>query len=440
MRVRKLTLFLTFPNDLNMKNNRQPFIVALVFLIFFVISFLTNILGPLVPNIIDSFHLSLALAGFLPFSFFVAYGVMSIPAGLLIEKFNEKLVLITGFLFAFAGAATFVFFTSFAIALFSLFMIGLGMAMLQVVINPLLRVSGGEEHFAFNSVLAQLFFGAASFLSPWLYSYLVQNLHTQKSNFLLDTLNKIVPRHLEWLSLYWVFAIVVLLMIIVIASIRIPKLELKEDEKIGTSDTFKELLRNRYTYLFFFGTFMYVGTEQGIANWISKFLQIYHSQKPETVGASAVAWFWGLMTIGCLLGLLLLKLFDSRKILCVFVAGAAISLSFALFGSTEISVIAFPVCGFFLSVMWSIVISLGLNSVATHHGTFAGLLCTGIVGGAFVPWFIGWLTNWFQLREAMFVIYLTLAYLFSMGLWAKPLVNNEQTLRDLFKSRKVSET
>src|SRR5215471_15295771 len=97
-----------------MKNNRSLLLVILVFLIFFVISFLTNILGPLVPNIIDSFHLSLGLAGFLPFSFFVAYGVMSIPAGILIEKFNEKLVLILGFLLALIGAGTFVFFTSYA--------------------------------------------------------------------------------------------------------------------------------------------------------------------------------------------------------------------------------------------------------------------------------------------------------------------------------------
>jgi fucose permease len=419
-----------------MKNKRQPFIVALVFLIFFVISFLTNILGPLVPNIIDSFHLSLALAGFLPFSFFVAYGVMSIPAGILIEKFSDKFTLILGFLLAFAGAAMFVFFTSYTMALLSLFTIGLGMAMLQVVINPLLRAAGGEEHFAFNSVMAQLFFGAASFLSPWLYSYLVQNLHTQKSNFLLDTLNKFVPQHLEWVSLYWVFAVVVLLIILVIWVIRIPKLELTEEERIGTTDTFKELLKNRYTYLFFFGIFMYVGTEQGISNWISKFLQTYHGLKPETVGASAVAWFWGLMTIGCVLGLGLLKLFDSRKILCVFVAGAAISLSFALFGSANVAVIAFPLCGFFASVMWSIVISLGLNSVANHHGTLAGILCTGIVGGAVVPAVIGSVSDAIGLKPAMYIIYFTLAYLFSIGLWAKPLVNNEQSLRDIFRSKK----
>ena len=51
---------------------RSMGIVLLVFLIFFVISFLTNILGPLVPDIIKGFSLSLTLAGFLPFSFFVA--------------------------------------------------------------------------------------------------------------------------------------------------------------------------------------------------------------------------------------------------------------------------------------------------------------------------------------------------------------------------------
>src|ERR1043165_7661276 len=152
-----------------MKSNRQPLLVVLVFVIFFVISFLTNILGPLVPNVIDSFHLSLGLAGFLPFSFFVAYGVMSIPAGILTEKFGEKFVLILSFALALAGALVFVFFTSFGVALFSLFIIGLGMAMLQVVINPLLRTAGGEENFAFYSVMAQLFFGLASFLSPLLY-------------------------------------------------------------------------------------------------------------------------------------------------------------------------------------------------------------------------------------------------------------------------------
>src|SRR5215813_13217650 len=122
-----------------MKNKRQPFIVALVFLIFFVISFLTNILGPLVPDIIDGFHLSLGMAGFLPFSFFIAYGVMSIPAGVLLERFSEKPVMIVSFALALIGSFLFALIPVYSIALLSLFSIGIGMAMLQVAINPLLR-------------------------------------------------------------------------------------------------------------------------------------------------------------------------------------------------------------------------------------------------------------------------------------------------------------
>jgi fucose permease len=57
--------------------------------------------------------------------------------------------------------------------------IGIGMAMLQVAINPLLRVAGGEDHFAFFSVMAQLVFSGASFLSPSIYSRLVDGLNTK---------------------------------------------------------------------------------------------------------------------------------------------------------------------------------------------------------------------------------------------------------------------
>ena len=86
---------------------RSMAIVLLVFLIFFVISFLTNILGPLIPDIIKGFSLSLTLAGFLPFSFFVAYGVMSIPAGVLLERFGQTRILIAAWVLAFAGSFLF---------------------------------------------------------------------------------------------------------------------------------------------------------------------------------------------------------------------------------------------------------------------------------------------------------------------------------------------
>lgn len=404
---------------------RNPWMVVLIMLIFFIISFLTNILGPIIPDIINSFSLGIGLAGFLPFAFFVAYGFMSVPAGILIEKYSEKSVMLAAFGLALAGAMLFALFPRFSVALPSLFLIGIGMAMLQVAINPLLRQSGGEEHFAFFSVLAQLVFGSASFLSPQLYSYLVHNLHTSESGFLINLLNPLVPVKLEWASLYWIFAAVVLLVILIIWLIRFPRVELKDDEKIGTGQAFKVLLKNRYVLLFFIGIFAYVGTEQGIANWASKFLQTYHSVDPATTGANVISYFWGLLTVGCLLGLLLLKLMDSRTVLLLFTSGAILALTLALFGPSQVAQLAFPAAGFFASVMWSVIFSLALNSVDAHHGTFSGILCTAIVGGAVVPLLIGGIGELIGLRWAMMILFLTLGYIFSIGLWAKPLVTNK---------------
>lgn len=409
-----------------MKPKKQPFLVALVIFIFVVISLVTNILGSLNPNITSSFNLSSGLSGFIPFSFFIAYGIMSIPSGILNEKYGEKVVLICASVLSLAGVLLLVLYTNFTTALLSLFIIGLGVATLQVVINPLLRVAGGDEHFAFNSVLSQVFFGGASWYCPQLYRYLVTNIHTSNSNMLLDTLNKVTPQgDLKWISLYWVFAAVILLMIIVLLFTKFPKVELNEDEKMGSTETFKELLQNRYTILFFFGIFCYVGTEQGISYWISGFLQKYHNQSPETVGSAVTANFWLFMTIGCLLGLALLKLYDSRKLLCLFVIGVGISLATALFGPLNAAIYAFPACGFFASIMWSVVISLGLNSIPKHHGSLAGILCTGIIGGACMPWFIGLIADVTGLKTAMLLVFVTLAYLFSIGIWARPLVNNK---------------
>ncbi|MDZ7647118.1 MAG: hypothetical protein U5K54_08015 [Cytophagales bacterium] len=97
------------------------------------------------------------------------------------------------FALSFIGALMFALFPEFNVFVISLFAIGTGMATLQVVINPLLRVAGGEEHYTFNSVLAQLIFGLASFISPQMYSYLVSNIDQGNIQKPMITLN--VPLH-----------------------------------------------------------------------------------------------------------------------------------------------------------------------------------------------------------------------------------------------------
>ncbi|MCC6287012.1 MAG: MFS transporter [Chitinophagaceae bacterium] len=412
-------------------NQRNYTAVFLVMLTFFVISFMTNIIGPITPDIIKDFNLSLVLVALLPFAFFIAYGLFSLPTGILMEKYSPKIIMAAAFILSLCGSMLLVLFPNYLSAIISLFLIGAGMAMLQVIINPLLRVAGGEEHYAFNSVLAQLIFGLASFVSPLVYSYLVIN--GGNSNSVASGILSFVPAKLPWISIYFLFAVISVLMIIVVLSFKLPKVELKSDEKAGDLKAYLQLIKQPLVIAFFFGIFCYVGSEQVIANWMSQYLNVYYGYDPQTTGAKAVAYFWGLMTAGGVLGLLMVKIMDSRRVLIIFTFLAILSLTAALVLPGKVALVALPLTGFFASVMYPIIISLALNSVTQNHGVFAGILLTGIVGGAILPLITGWIGDMWGLKAGYCFLYLTLGYIMSVGFWAKPLVSNKTI--QLFKKK-----
>ena len=119
--------------------------------------------------------MSLGAAGLLPFAFFIAYAIFSLPSGYFIEIYGEKKIMIVAFIIAFIGSLCFSLFTNYITGIVSLLLIGAGMSILQVAINPLLRSCANAENFAFFSILGQLFFGLASYLSPILYIQISQS-------------------------------------------------------------------------------------------------------------------------------------------------------------------------------------------------------------------------------------------------------------------------
>jgi fucose permease len=396
-------------------------VICYIMLVWFVISFVTNLIGPLMPIIIGDFHLSLGLAGFLPFSFFLAYGLISIPAGALVEARGPRTTLLAAFGLNLLGCLAIALFPSYAIVICGLFVIGVGMAMLQVVINPLTRATGGEGHFAFFSVMGQLVFGLASYVSPMVFTMLMERPGAKHEA-------------LVWVQFYWAFLFVFVALIALTAWMRLPSVELAESERAGGLASYRELFRDRHVRLFFLGIIAYVGTEQSLANWMSQFLSTYHHFDPTKEGANAVGSFWGLMSIGCVLGLVLLKLLDAKVVLAAFTLLAFVSVALALFGSAQTALYAFPMSGFFLSVMYSIIFSFGLNSVSRYHGAMSGILCTGILGGAVVPLLVGLLGDRFGLRIALLTVFATLGYILSVCYWARPLVRNETILTDRKKA------
>lgn len=375
-------------------------VVALVLGVFFVVSLFTNTLGALLPEVIATFELSLTAAGLLPFAFFVAYGLASIPTGVWAERASEKRVMVAAFAVAGASMLGFALVPRYHVAIGSLFTTGMAMAAVQVAAQPLLRVAGGAHRFAFFSTLGQLVFGAASSVSPRIYTFLL-------------------ARGLTWISLYWVFAGVAGIMVAILAFAPVPRVERQADERGGSLAAHRELLRSG-ALRWFASIFLYVGLEQGVASWLSQFLFTYHGVDPRTDGAAAVSWFWGLMTLGCLLGLVLLRFFDARRVLIAHTALAIALFALGLFGPARVSLLALPAVGLVASVMWPIIFALALGSVPSHHGTMSGILCTAIVGGAIVPLVIGRLGDRFGLRVGMSVLFVSFAWILAIGFWAKP--------------------
>lgn len=412
-----------------MKKYYRFLLLGLIMLFWFCLSFISNILGPIIPDIISSYKLDgLSLVGLIPLFFFGSYAIMSVPSGFLLEKWGERSVLIIGFFTPFIGALLFVLAPTYYMLMLSCFIMGLGMAMIQTVLNPLQRIVGGEQNYAFVAEIAQLMFGIASSLSPLVYIYLIDELSNTlpiyEESYFINLLRLVTPVSLPWISLYWIFVCLLGLMTLIVIFVRFPSVE----SSMGMSDSstaYHKLFSSRLVWFYFGGVFAYVSTEQSISIFMSTFLERYHNIDPRTVGAETVSHFWLLMTIGCGIGAILLKLVDSRRILVISGICAVICLGIALMGSTILSLYAFPAIGLFSSIMYPIIFSLALNSIESNHGAFAGILCTAICGGAIGPYLISIISDVLSLRFSLMILFISIGYIICIGLWAHPLITNK---------------
>jgi fucose permease len=401
-------------------------LILFINLMFLQIGLLVSIMSALIPEIIRSFQVSYGVASVLPFAFYIALALTCVPAGIAGEKYIAKKILVFTFLFALAGVLVFVLFLNYWASVISLFIIGSSIAIIQVTAVPLLRRTAGPENLAFHSTLNQLMYGAGAFLSPVIYSRLSTSmLNGSKESFLIRVLSWLVPQGFEWTSAYWLFAVLLISLVVIVLLVKFPEREEIRNRDQSRKGVYLELFQNKYVIFYFFSLVAYASCEQGIAAWMSQFFKDYHGMNPQSEGASILSFYWLLLTAGCFGGMLLLKLFDSRKVLAGLTIFAIVSLSFALFGKTGISKIAFPMVAAFESVMWPVILSLALNSVTKHHEVLSGFMFTASVGGALGPVVAGSMGDIFGLRISLSFLFLPLLIVLSVAFWAKPLVANK---------------
>ena len=406
-------------------------LIIFINLMFFQIGLLSSMMSALIPEMIQSFQISYGWASVLPFAFYVAFALTCIPAGIAGEKYSPAKILVFAFLFAITGIFMFVLFLRYQTSVVSLLMMGSSVAMIQVISVPLLRKVCGAENLAFHTTLNQLVYGLGAFTSPVIYSWLTLNMIHGADFFPINILLHFIPKGFEWTSAYWFFILLLLSLMVIVVLVRFPKHEKEISSAHVRNNVYRELFRNKYVIFYFVAIVAYASCEQGIAAWMSQYFQDHHGLDPQTEGASILSLYWLLLTVGCFGGMLLLKFFESRKVLAGLTICAIISMFLALYGGTHVSKIAFPMVAAFESVMWPVIMSLAFNSVTKHHEALSGFMFTATIGGALGPLIIGNTGDWFGLQTALHYLFLPLLVVLSVAFWAKPLVTNKTIKQSL---------
>jgi fucose permease len=394
--------------------NGRSGLLWVLFLSYFTFGMITNVLGVIIPEVIKQYSLSMFAAGFLAFCFFLAYGVCSIPTGLAMDRFGAKPLVVLGVILMAVGCLVVALAHTYPLTLAMIFCVGVGVTILQTAGNPLVQYLDRPENYHRNLTLTIGFCGIGAFLGPFMLAFV---RGTGRS----------------WQSLYFVFAALCLLLLVLLAISRFPSLSANSGDSFRF-EALGKLLTNPLMLVYALGVFCYVGAEVGTASWIVKFFERVHGMSAEvsnvhattflakilpTLPAIVVALFWGAQGTGRLVSGAVLNRFGSRKILRIYAFLALASVLIANFGSKNVTAVAFVACGFFTSVLITLIISGTINSFEDNHGTISGLLCTAILGGALIPPAVGWAADSFGMHVAMLVPALCFVYVFGLAMFGR---------------------
>jgi fucose permease len=377
----------------------------IMFASYFAFGSILNVVGVIIPVVIRQYQLSLFTGGLLAFAFFISFGFFSIPAGLAADRLGPKPVVISGMLLMGIGCGAISFATGFkAITVFA-FVIGSGVALLQTAGNPLIGHLDRRENYHRNLTLTIGFCGIGAFVGPF-------------------CLSAIQSHGLPWQRLYGGYAVLCALLAFLLIFASFPLVQKKAEEKFRVEEIIR-LLGRPVAVTYFFAVFFYVGGEVGTASWIVKFFQLVHGIGTERIGivsqnfllrglpalpALTVSLFWGLQGVGRLTSGPGIRKLGARSMLRLYSLGTIGALLLAIFGPPALSAVGFAVCGFFTSVLITLLFSGAIHSFHQRQGAISGLLITASIGGAIIPPLVGLVADHLGLRAAMMVPVLCFFY------------------------------
>jgi FHS family L-fucose permease-like MFS transporter len=399
--------------------------------LFFAWGFITVTVDPLIAAMKSIFQLSYAEVMLTQFAFFMAYGVISLPAAALLRRLGYARSILTALGIMIAGClwvpcATAI--GTFAQVLVALFIIASGITILQVAANPLAAALGPPERSHFRLTLSQAFNSLGTAIAPYLASsvLLAGGIFTVHAGAITAAQRTTSLHHID-LAFLGVAALIALLALF-IASVR-GKLNLPQSAPQHASvhahasapatGSLREALRSRWAVLGAAAIFLYVGAEVSIGSAMAIFLH-----RPDVFdipleqAGKWVSLYWGGAMVGRFIGSGLLRRLRAPVLLAGTAAiAAALCLTVshapgALAGWAALAV------GLFNSIMFPVIFTLTLERSSASNAETSGLLCMAIVGGAVLPVIVGQVADATGLRSAYLVPMLAYLCICAFGIGA----------------------
>jgi MFS transporter, FHS family, L-fucose permease len=376
-------------------DSKAPFaLVAAVVALFFIWGGLTSLNDILIPKLKGLFSLSYTEAMLTQFVFFMAYFIVSLPAGHLIARVGYLKGIVIGLGVMALGCLMFVPASGsgiYATFLAALFVLAAGITILQVAANPLIANLGSSATSHSRLTFAQAFNSLGTTIFPPLGSVII-----------LGSLAKVDPTTLSGADLTnfqisetavighaYIGIAAILAAVAAFFWWRRAQLptNVEAATRLGGSFGLLKLPRLGGGVA---SIFLYVGAEVSIGSMLVNYLsQASIMGTTEQAAGKMLAFYWGGAMIGRFIGAAALRLFSPGKVLATVACGAAALALISGASTGSFAGWALLAVGLMNAIMFPTIFSLGVEGLGDKTPQGSGLLCMAIVGGAIIPLIVG---------------------------------------------------
>ena len=383
--------------------------LALVVALYFGIGFITAMNDVLVPHFKELFALSNVKALLVQFAFFGAYFLLSIPSGKIVGKIGSKSGIVASLATMGVGLLLFVpasVIISYPVFLFALFLVGCGLALLQVAVNPYISVLGPIDRAASRLNLAGGFNSLGGTLAPKVGAFFIFVATGATAAELARSVRK--P--------YVVLACVAFGLALLTRVMHLPDVVPPEDKEANSSSW--AALRFRQVRFGAFAIFSYVGAEVATGSLLINYLgQPSMGSLTHLQAAKYVSMYWGCEMVARFIGFYALRFVKQAHALAFVAAFGVVFMGTAVAAHGPVGLWALVLCGLVNSVMWPCIFPMSIEGLGKYTNQASGIMVTMVVGGAVIPEIQGFIADHYGYQPSFIVMLLCYAYVLLFAAW-----------------------